>query len=123
VENLTTNNGVNGKIGYANDKIHSSFISVVSIGEGGHAFYQSEPSAIFTRVKALLPKEGTRLNTYTGLFLVAVIRLEKIKYSYGRVLDEGRLKETHIKLPSQNDSPDWQFMEDYIKSLPYSSNL
>ena len=29
-----------------------------------------------------------------------------------------------IKLPVDKDGkPDWQFMEDYIKSLPYSVNL
>lgn len=29
-----------------------------------------------------------------------------------------------IKLPIDNNGkPEWQFMEDYIKSLPYSSNL
>ena len=31
---------------------------------------------------------------------------------------------TQIKLPvTEKNDPDWQFMEDYIKSLPYSSNL
>lgn len=24
---------------------------------------------------------------------------------------------------TDNDNPDWQFMEDYIKSLPYSANI
>jgi hypothetical protein len=33
------------------------------------------------------------------------------------------MKKTKIKLPSDDGKPDWQFMEDYIKSLPYSSNL
>lgn len=123
IENLTVNNGVNGKIKYDKDKIFNNFISVASIGEGGTAFYQSEPGAVFTRVKALLPKENTKLNVYIGLFLVTILNLEKAKYSYGRVLDEGRLKATIIKLPSKEGVPDWQFMEDYIKSLPYSSNL
>lgn len=124
VENLTTNNGVNRRIKYIENMIFKNFISVVSIGEGGHAFYQSEPSAVFTRVKALLPKKNTKLNTHIGLFIATVIRLEKIKYSYGRVLDTGRLSNTMIKLPAKgNDMPDWEFMENYIKSLPYSSNL
>ena len=34
------------------------------------------------------------------------------------------MNETIIQLPvDENDNPDWQFMEDYIKSLPYSKNL
>ena len=34
------------------------------------------------------------------------------------------MNETIIMLPvDYNDNPDWQFMENYIKSLPYSNNL
>ena len=58
------------------------------------------------------------------MFIVTLLSLEKPKYSYGRVLDEDRLSNTLIKLPSDiKGQPDWQFMEEYIKSLPYSSNL
>ena len=36
----------------------------------------------------------------------------------------GRLKKLSIKLPvDSKGEPDWKFMEDYIKSLPYSSNI
>jgi hypothetical protein len=49
---------------------------------------------------------------------------EEYRYSYGRKWGIGRMKKTTIKLPTDNKvEPDWQFMEDYIKSLPYSSNL
>ena len=35
-----------------------------------------------------------------------------------------RMQKSLIKLPvDSNGKPDWQFMEDYIKSLPYSINL
>jgi len=35
-----------------------------------------------------------------------------------------RLEGFKIKLPIDNKhNPDWEFMENYIKSLPYSSNL
>jgi hypothetical protein len=34
------------------------------------------------------------------------------------------MEESLIKLPTAADGqPDWQFMEDYIKGLPYSSVL
>ncbi len=124
IENLTTNNGIKEKILFNGEKKFKSFISLVSIGAGGHAFYQSELGAIFTRVKALLPKDITPFNVYTGLFLVTLLRLEKIRYSYGRVLDKDRLKKTYIKLPvNDRDEPDWDFIEKYIKSLPYSKSL
>ncbi|MDP1728576.1 MAG: restriction endonuclease subunit S, partial [archaeon] len=92
VENLITNNGVNGKVLYGGKNKFRNFISVVSIGAGGHAFYQEDLGATFTRVKALIPKEGTLLNKYTALFLITILKLEKFRYSYGRVLDDNRLK-------------------------------
>lgn len=122
IENQTTNNGTKGKIKFKGKKIFKNFISMVSIGEGGHAFYHKEAGAIFTRVKALCPKFD--MNPFVGLFLVPILNLEKVRYSYGRVLDANRLKNTKIKLPANSThNPNWQFMEDYVKSLPYASNL
>ena len=43
----------------------------------------------------------------------------KYKYSYGRKLSQDRLAEEIIKLPVKNDIPDWAFMENYIKQMPY----
>jgi len=35
-----------------------------------------------------------------------------------------RLAETEVLLPAQeNGNPDWQYMEDYIKSLPYGDKI
>lgn len=33
------------------------------------------------------------------------------------------MKNSKIKLPSKEDSPDWDFMENYIKSLAYSNYI
>ncbi len=64
------------------------------------------------------------LNKYNALFLVAILDQERPKYSFGRSWTGERLLKTKIKLPVDNQgNPDWKFMEDYIKSLPYSANL
>ena len=124
IENLTTNNGVNGKVRYDGNKKFKNFISIVSIGEGGHAFYQSELGAIFTRAKALVPKKTTKLNAYTGLFIVSILQLEKMKYSYGRILDQTRSTTTKIQLPIDDKGiPDWKNIEKYMKSFPNSNQL
>jgi len=124
IENLTTNNGVKEKIMYSGDKKFKDFISLVSIGSGGHSFYQQELGAIFTRVKALLPKKDIYFNKYVGLFLTTLLRLETKRYSYGRVLDNTRLENTQIQLPiDDKGNPDWKFMEKFIKTIDYSSNI
>ena len=64
------------------------------------------------------------LNERTALYIVTILNNEQFKYSYGRAFLMDRIKDTMIKLPTDSDGkPDWQFMEDYIKSLPYGDRL
>lgn len=66
------------------------------------------------------------LNEYNGLFIVTVLDMERAKYSYGRKY-KSNIPKIKIKLPCviENDikKPDWKFMENYIKSLPYGDCL
>ncbi len=86
------------------------------------AYYQPDNFCATSDVTILIPK--FKLNKYIGLFLIAIINQEGFKWSYGRqirLMDSRGLK---IKLPvACNGDPDWQFMETYIKSLPYSSQI
>jgi hypothetical protein len=64
------------------------------------------------------------MNKYIALFLTTIINREQYKYSYGRKCSQVKLKRSRIKLPvTPEGTPDWQFMENYIKSLPYSKNI
>ena len=61
-----------------------------------------------------------KLNKYNAMFFVTVSDLERFKYSFGRKR-KSTLIDSTIKLPATSEGcPDWQFMEDYIKTLPYS---
>lgn len=72
------------------------------------------------------------INVYSALFLVTVLDLERPKYSFGRKYKK-RINNTNILLPVKKDDkgnciknkdgkyiPDFEYMENYIKSLPYS---
>lgn len=64
------------------------------------------------------------LNKYTGTFVISILKREAYRYNYGRAFIIEKIKKTTVKLPvDTSGKPDWQFMEDYIKSLPYSANL
>lgn len=65
------------------------------------------------------------LNVFNGLFLATVISKNKYKYSFGRKAFKNKFIEDLIPLPVKinTQEPDWGFMENFIKSLPYSSNL
>ena len=61
------------------------------------------------------------------MFIATIINNEKYKFSYGRNctdnLDTVIIKLPTLKLDNGDFQPDWQFMEDYTKSLPYSAKL
>ena len=69
----------------------------------------------------LIPKY--KMSIYSKLFCCTVIEANKYRFSYGRQANK-TLPTLLIKLPAQKDgSPDFDFMEQYIKSLQYSNRI
>ena len=68
-------------------------------------------------------KEKFKLNKYNAMFLCAIMNKLSYKYQYGRKLNGSRLKNEIVLLPTKDNQPDWQFMEDYIKHLPYGDRI
>ena len=112
------NNGVSGRC--SADSSESGVITVDSATEG-KAFYQQYPFVGSDHVEVLHPEIGTRLNVFTGLFIVTLLNYGMSQYGYGRKRAQKRLRKEKLLLPSQGNAPDWDFMESYIKGLPYSS--
>ena len=84
--------------------------------------YQPLNFSASDHVEKLIPK--FEMDKYLAMFLVTIINKEQYRYNYWRKASQTRLKERSIKLPSKTDgSPDWNFMRNYIKSLPYSASL
>jgi Type I restriction modification DNA specificity domain len=97
-------------------------ITVNYNGSVAEAFYQSKPYFALDDINILYPKFN--LNPYIAMFLISLIRKEKYRFNYGRKWNIGRMKQSQIKLPvTETGEPDWEFMENYIKSLPYSKSL
>ena len=97
-------------------------IGVNRNGSVAEAFYQSQPFCSTEDVHVFTPK--FKLNPYIALFLTTLIRQEKYRFGYGRKWGIDRMKKSIIKLPvTATGEPDWAFMEQYIKSLPYSSQI
>lgn len=64
------------------------------------------------------------LNKYTGLFVQTLLNKERYRYSYGRAFKMDLIKTTQLLLPVNNNKEvDWKWIEDYIKSLPFSENI
>lgn len=130
---IDSNNGVANHI--AQFPIHKgNTISLSYNGSVGEAFYQKDPYWATDDVNALYSKYNN-FNEAIGLFIVTVLRQEKYKFSYGRKWTLENMNSTIIKLPIKHNAdgtpfidshkkysedgyvPDWQWMENYIKSL------
>ena len=117
-----TANGETARIGQ--NAIHKAgTISVSYNGSVAEAFYQANDYWATDDVNVLYPKDFT-LTPGAALFICTLIRLEKYRFNYGRKWHLDRMRDSVIKLPvTATGKPDWFFMENYIKSLAYSSQL
>jgi hypothetical protein len=98
-------------------------ITVANDGSVGSTFYQPRVFSASYKVNVIRLKEGI-LDKYLAMFLITLIEREKYRYAYGRKFGLERMKQTKIKLPvTPVGSPDWQWMEEYIRGLPYSLSL
>lgn len=72
---------------------------------------------------AVLRKDG--MTKAMALFICSMINFEMaLKYSYGRTVGKTNIEQMILTLPvTPRGEPDWQFMENYIKLLPYGDRL
>ena len=122
---IDSNNGVANHIGQS--PIHEgNTISLSYNGSVGEAFNQYEPYWATDDVNVLYFKDenDASFNKYIALFICAILRKEKYRYSYGRKWVLESMRSTVIKLPATVTSkPDYMFMENYMKSLPYGDRI
>ena len=120
---ISENNGVREKID-TETVWEPNCITVNYNGSVGEAFYQIEPFWASDDVNVLYAKDFWTLNQYIAMFLITVIKANKYRFGYGRKWTLEKMKDTIIKLPSKKDGmPDFEYMERYIKTLPYSDKI
>lgn len=119
---ITTQSTNNGVEGFYNFYTEQGNVMVIDSAVAGFCSYQENNFSASDHVEKLTPK--FKLNKYIGLFLQTIINLEQFRYSYGKKFNQIKIRSTKIKLPvDKNGNPDWKFMENYIKSLPYSAGI
>jgi type I restriction-modification system DNA methylase subunit len=114
------NEGVNDYI--SNDV--TVYSHAVTIDMFGTCCYRGYSFACDDNILVLFPKNKIQISKYASIFLSVVIEADRYKYAYGRQYRQKIFDKQRIQLPVKPDgTPDWQFMEDFIKSLPFSGNL
>lgn len=118
---IDDNNGIRQKI-RAEKLWNANCITVNYNGSVGEAFYQSEPFWASDDVNVFYPR-GWEMNKYIGLFIATVIKAERPKYNYGRKWTKKIMEKSVIKLPAKNGQPDFEYMEYYMRTLPYGDRI
>ena len=116
------NNGITIYSGHAPEH-QGNVVTIATDGSVGEAFYQPKDFNATSNIMVLHLK-GHEWNQQIGLFISTIIRQEQNKFSYGRKWGLSRMKESFISLPVTSEGqPDYDLMERYINSLPYSDCL
>jgi hypothetical protein len=116
INEIDNNNGFTRKV--VPTKVFKGNAITVSINFAENVFYQKDDFCASVNIAIIKNKN---LNKYSSLFIVSILKQLYKKYSYGFKISKEKIDNTIIKLPTDiKGVPDWQLMEDYIKSLPYS---
>lgn len=123
------NNGISSFIDYEIFKDKKRiFENKITIDIFCNVFYQEFRYFSDDNIHTLLFKNKTYEkhyeNKFINLFLVSILKQLSKKYGYGRQVRLRRFEEEIISLPVTNKKePDFEFMENFIKSLPYSAAI
>ena len=107
------------------DDLVSQGNCIVFIGDGqGSVGYTTYQEVDFIGSTTLTCGYNANLNKYIGLFFVAILDLERYRFSFGRKYGKEQVKKMKIKLPvTKTNEPDYKFMEEYIKTIHFSSTI
>ncbi len=124
---ITTSNQNNGFSGTSDIFTEKGNVITFDSATEGKCFYQEKNFVGSDHVEILEPKNFT-LNKYFGIYFITILNIEMFRYSFSRKRSQKRMKLNTIYLPYTVDEkkeriPDFAFMENYIKSLPYSKYL
>lgn len=102
-------------------------LTVARSGSAGFVSFQYAGCVVGDSAKILLLKEVHARTPYVYLFLRTILMANQYKYTYGRKVTEQNYMSETILLPAQTvmhlQTPDWDYMEEYMRSLPYSDRL
>lgn len=145
VQSGEDNNGVIGEIDieYCAEKAYiyttDPCLTVARTGSAGFVSFQKNGCVVGDSAKLLLlDHEHASVGCY--LFIQAILLMNKFKYDYGRKVTEDKYLNETIMLPillennlpvldstqkysDEGYIPDWTFMENYMKNLPYGDKI
>lgn len=140
VARTSDNNGVSAFVKYVEGKNPQKAMTITCAGGGSVLSTFVQAHDFYSGRDLYLLYEKEKLSIHTKLFLTTVIEQNKYRFSYGRQANK-TLSHLVLKLPIKRDDsgnpildssnkysekgyiPDWTYMEEYVKALPYGDRL
>ena len=117
--------GDDNNVGIEEKIFAGNALCVTNNGSVGCAFFQPIEFTCSHDVNPLYILNGT-FDMYVALFVSTVIEMDKYRWAYGRKWRPERMVKSTILLPAKLEdgeyTPDWEYMREYVKSLPYKEN-
>lgn len=121
ISSSSVNNGISS---FVNEKysFNKKCLTISTNGRCFDVFLQDYGSFCISSDVEILYNQ--KLTNCHYLFISTIIKLEQFKWGYGRKPKGNKIYATNILLPiDDNGNPHWKWMENYMKSLPFSKYL
>jgi hypothetical protein len=97
--------------------IHKNKLTLSNSGSVGYLFYHDYEFVVSDHCTVIWLK-GKELNKYIAVFLKPIFEKIKYRYNFGREISNDRIIKEKVYLPiDENENPDWDYMEEYVKLL------
>ena len=122
---VASKTGDENNVGIEEKIFDGKALCVTNNGSVGCAFFQPIEFTCSHDVNPLYIINGS-FDMYIAMFVATVIEMDKYRWAYGRKWRPERMVKSTILLPAKLQDgkyiPDWCYMQNYIKSLPYKKN-
>ena len=116
VSSTAMDNGVDSYIGNTESvRMFSNCLTIANSGSVGSTFYHPYSFIASDHVTELA---SPQISKHAYLFMATIVAKLGEKYGFNREINDKRISREHILLPTTPDNtPDWQFMEDYTRAV------
>lgn len=116
-----SNNGITDWVSNYNESEDKDVLGVNYNGSVVETFYHPYKCIFSDDVKRFHLKDNSVHSQYVMQFLKSIILKQKDKYAWGYKFNEKRMLKQKILLPVTADgSPDWQYMEEYMRQKEHA---
>ena len=116
ISSTSLNNGIDNFISNKkNVRMFDNCLTIANSGSVGATFFHPY---LFIASDHVTHLKNENMNEYIYLFLATMTNKIAVKYNFNREINDKRIKKERIMLPIQkNGSPDYLYMENYIKQI------